>query len=140
MPANPYVQKGGPVPTLPRLYEAFRRGFYGLGRDLLNETPHPAERRMYQAGARRARAEPDLFDQKGDCDVTKPHYWMGPPPTNCDVSKKPIVDVFIDGATTLGAWGFLLPEVHARVGRGLGTGRGQKYEKQADGRWLKTEG
>ena len=36
--------------------------------------------------------------------------------------------------------GMMTPASHDYYGRGLGTGYGQKYMKQADGKWLKVEG
>lgn len=55
--------------------------------------------------------------------------WTGSVPDKCDTCGAPIDGEFYDAATKMGP------------GRGrVGPGRGQKYEKQADGRWLKTEG
>lgn len=67
-------------------------------------------------------------------------YWIGIAPTKCDITGLPVIDTFIDGATIHGPWGFMIPETHKTFGRGLGTGKGQRYEKQSDGRWIKTEG
>jgi hypothetical protein len=67
-------------------------------------------------------------------------YWMGPAPEKCDLCSTPITKVFIDGATSHGPWGNMCPTCHAFDGRGLGVGRGQKYQKQADGRWQKVGG
>ncbi len=67
-------------------------------------------------------------------------YWIGEAPTECDVSMKPITNTFIDGRMKRGSWAIMHPDVHADVGVGLGMGLGQKFTKQADGRWLKTEG
>lgn len=39
-----------------------------------------------------------------------------------------------------GPWGNLCAECFRGNGCRLGTGRGQKYEKQADGRWIKVGG
>lgn len=66
-------------------------------------------------------------------------YWTGPVGTADDFGIK-ITDTIIDGKTTMGPWALMTPETHARMGCGLGTGRGQKYVKQADGKWLKVEG
>jgi hypothetical protein len=66
-------------------------------------------------------------------------YWTGPIGPNDDFDA-PIGDTFIDGKTTIGPWGIMTPANHERLGVGLGTGRGQKYVKQTDGRWLKVEG
>ena len=65
--------------------------------------------------------------------------WVGKPPEKCDICSEPIKDVFIDGQTDWGPWGNMCPECHALHGRGLGTGRGQKYEKQED-QWVKVAG
>ncbi len=67
-------------------------------------------------------------------------YWMGPAPTKCDVSGADITDRFIDGKILGGPWANMCPAVHQMAGCGLGTGRGQEYTKQSDGRWLKTGG
>lgn len=69
-----------------------------------------------------------------------PNYWTGKPPAKCDVYGTPITDTFIDGATRMGPWANMHPDTHADVGLGLGTGRGQKYQRQLDGRWMKVEG
>ena len=52
-----------------------------------------------------------------------------------------IVAEFIDGKSAYGPWGFMTPSSWRRHGVGrLGTGFGQRYERQADGSWLKVEG
>jgi hypothetical protein len=51
------------------------------------------------------------------------------------------VGVMIDGKTKMGPWANMTPTSWKRYGIGrLGTGYGQKYHRQADGRWLKVEG
>jgi hypothetical protein len=67
-------------------------------------------------------------------------YWQGATPKHCDICKSPIDNVFIDGAIITGAWANMDEKCYNVFGRGLGTGLGQKYEKQVDGRWLKVEG
>jgi hypothetical protein len=68
-------------------------------------------------------------------------YWLGTPPTICDLCQRPLADTFIDGAVKpQGSWGNLDLACHRKFGVGLGTGKGQMYKRQADGRWLKTEG
>jgi hypothetical protein len=64
---------------------------------------------------------------------------MGNVPT-CDDFKKPIEDEFVDGKTRMGPWAFMTPSSYRMYGVGLGLGRGQRYEKQDDGKWLKVEG
>ena len=66
-------------------------------------------------------------------------YYVGPP-TDCDICRDKITDVFYDCATVMGPWGNLCPDCFERYSYGLGTGRGQKYNKQGNGRWLKTAG
>lgn len=70
-----------------------------------------------------------------------PVYWTAPV-GGFDDFDAPITDTFIDGKTTDGPWALMTPDSWAKYGayKVLGTGRGQKYVKQADGRWLKTEG
>lgn len=63
-------------------------------------------------------------------------YWVGTVDVNDDLGV-PIDDVFIDGRTIFGPWGRMAPATHKQIGCGLGSGRGQMYQKQPDGRWLK---
>jgi hypothetical protein len=67
-------------------------------------------------------------------------YWTGPAPTQCDICTAPITDAFIDGKTRMGPWANMCRKCHVHLGVGLGTGKGQHYVKQPDGRWLKTQG
>lgn len=64
--------------------------------------------------------------------------WQGSVPLKCDLSGEPITDTFIDGAIRNGSWGLLCPSCHELYGIGLGIGRGQRYGKLSDGRWIKT--
>ena len=66
-------------------------------------------------------------------------YWTGDPPAKDDFGD-PITKEFIDGMTKIGPWAFMTPASFRKRGVGLGTGRGQRYEKQKDGKWLKVEG
>lgn len=66
------------------------------------------------------------------------HYHLGHPPVKCELTDRPITDTFIDGRTINGNWCYMHPDTHASRGIGLGIGKGQKFEKQQDGRWLKT--
>ena len=65
-------------------------------------------------------------------------FWAGSAPIECDVCRRPILVVFIDGATKSGPWANMDPACHQRIGVGLGIGKGQRYEMQPDGRWLNT--
>lgn len=53
-----------------------------------------------------------------------------------------ITNSFVDGKTIHGPWGIMASgQSFAINGCGrLGTGYGQRYEKQKDGRWMKVEG
>lgn len=69
-------------------------------------------------------------------------FWMGSVPSNCDACSMELTDKFYDAKTKFGPWGNLCPACHTN-GPGLGkvgTGLGQGYTKQDDGRWLKTAG
>lgn len=69
-------------------------------------------------------------------------YWAGSNITGCQTCFTPIEKVFYDGRTLSGVWGIMCPTCWT-FGPGVGVcgiGFGQKYEKQGDGRWLKTEG
>jgi len=67
-------------------------------------------------------------------------FWMGQAPKNCDICGDKVTNTFVDGKTKFGPWGFMCPHCHNDAGYGVGTARGQKYTRQADGRWLKTGG
>lgn len=72
-------------------------------------------------------------------DVT---YWLSKVPDLDDLGN-PIHDEFIDGRVAIGkqtGWGLFIPTAYAVLGGTLGTGRGQRYKKQPDGKWLKVEG
>lgn len=69
-------------------------------------------------------------------------YWISPVPEKCDTCTTPIVGIFYDGKTTVGPWACMCPScfyMGPGVGK-LGTGFGQEYKKQPDGRWKKTGG
>jgi len=70
----------------------------------------------------------------------KPRYWMGLIGDKDDFGA-PIGDEFIDGKTRMGPWANMSLESWKRYGLNrLGLGWGQRYRKQADGKWLKVEG
>lgn len=58
----------------------------------------------------------------------------------CDLCGAYLDREFIDGATAMGPRAILCPSCHRSVGRGLGTGKGQRYELGPKGTWYKTEG
>jgi hypothetical protein len=65
--------------------------------------------------------------------------WIGTVPERDDFDD-PITTTFIDGRTVMGPWAIMTPRTHKMRGVGLGTGRGQRYVKEADGTWYKVEG
>lgn len=65
-------------------------------------------------------------------------YWHGEVKT-CNICKEKLSDVMYDSNTRMG-WANTCEACFREYGTGLGTGRGQKYERQADDRWLKTAG
>lgn len=54
--------------------------------------------------------------------------WLGGVPKKDDFGET-ITDEFIDGKTTLGAWGLMTPSSYRRFGIGIRTGLGQRYKK-----------
>ena len=77
--------------------------------------------------------------------MSQPKYWIGRVRATDDFGV-PIENIFYDARTFLGPWATMAPssfELH-RLGTdeasSLGTGKGQRYERQPDGRWLKTGG
>lgn len=69
-----------------------------------------------------------------------PIYWCGPLSDNCQLSGKPFGDTMYDANLPGVGWGNFNEETFNSRGGRLGTGFGQKYEKQSDGRWLKVAG
>jgi hypothetical protein len=68
--------------------------------------------------------------------------WGGPAPTRSDFGEV-IVAEFIDGKMSGrgGAWAIFAPRSWQRFGCGrFGEGYGQRYRKDAEGRWVKVEG
>lgn len=83
----------------------------------------------------------DVLDFKAN--APKPVYWVNSPGAMldvCDMCKGSFGSVMYDARTRTGQWGNLCQACFRRYGSGLGTGKGQMYTKQADGRWLKTGG
>lgn len=67
-------------------------------------------------------------------------YWIGDVGPKDDFGAN-IDKVFYDGRTRQGPWAIMCVKSWRAYGVGkTGTGYGQRYEKQEDGRWLKVEG
>lgn len=72
---------------------------------------------------------------------TRKVYWLGT--VKEDDFGRIITNCFIDGKTTFkgNPWAIMTPDSWFEHGYGkLGTGYGQRYVRQADGRFLKVEG
>lgn len=67
-------------------------------------------------------------------------YWCGDPPPACQLSGAPFNGVMYDANLPGVGWGNFNEATFKRYGGRLGTGFGQKYEQQADGRWKKVAG
>jgi hypothetical protein len=70
----------------------------------------------------------------------EPVYWIGEIPTRCDICGAKMQHKMVDARTRNGQWGLIDLKCHAAHGVGVGKGKGQVYERQPDGRWLKIEG
>jgi hypothetical protein len=73
--------------------------------------------------------------------ITMPRekYWIGTIGEKDDFNC-PILNEFVDGKTRHGPWAIMAPASYKIYGMGLGLGRGQRYKKQENGKWLKVEG
>lgn len=71
--------------------------------------------------------------------MSKPRYWSGRVRDRDDFGS-PITTVFFDAKTIHGPWAIMSPASFRKFGGTLGTGLGQQYTRQPDGRWLKTGG
>lgn len=59
----------------------------------------------------------------------------------CDVCETSLTTEYVDGATMLGPWANMCPACFSMYGRGIGTGRGQRYERVTiNDKWQKTAG
>jgi hypothetical protein len=74
--------------------------------------------------------------------MTEPvkRYWQGAAPLTCDLCHEPVTTSFSDAKTFMGPWACMCSDCASRQHIVHGIGRGQRYERQSDGRWLKVEG
>lgn len=73
--------------------------------------------------------------------MSQKRYWLGDPPMRCDINTSHrIKDEFVDGRTRMGPWANMCPSCARTIGVGLGTGKGQRYQREPDGRFAKVEG
>jgi hypothetical protein len=61
--------------------------------------------------------------------------WNGE--TVCSICRTEPEKVLYDAQTKSGLWAVLCQRCFSAYGIGLGTGKGQKYEKQPDGQFVK---
>jgi hypothetical protein len=73
--------------------------------------------------------------------MSDPVYWLSPVGERDDFGRL-YGGVMYDAATTAGSWACMseISWIMHRRYTTLGMGLGQRFEKQGDGRWLKTEG
>lgn len=84
--------------------------------------------------AARAELAQTLFAPRGTPPPANPKAkrWTGPIP-NCDFCGRPGSDGgFVDGKTSLGSWAHMCLRCYAAHGVGLGTGRGQEYDRTGE--------
>ncbi len=66
-------------------------------------------------------------------------YWSGDS-GDCDFCQQTLTTEFIDGKTVAGPWAKMCPLCALDFGVGVGTGKGQVYQRQANGAWKKVRG
>lgn len=69
----------------------------------------------------------------------RPVYWCGEVDV-CDVCGRKFLGTMYDASVPGVAWGNLCQRCFDDYGCSLGIGRGQRYDVQLDGRWLKVGG
>ena len=72
--------------------------------------------------------------------MTSQVFWLSPLEDKCQLYGIPFFGVMYDANLPGYGWGNYCEMAFWQRGGTLGTGRGQKYEKQSDGRWLKVAG
>lgn len=63
--------------------------------------------------------------------------WSGDDPTICQICLDEITEAFVDGKTRNGSWAILCPICALLEGCQLGLGKGQLYELQENGPYIK---
>lgn len=81
----------------------------------------------------------DVLNHKHGTPEKKAVYYTGAP-DKCDTCDKPFGNIMYDAAIPGSSWGNMCKSCFKMYGCSTGTGLGQEYTKQADGRWLKTAG
>ncbi len=82
----------------------------------------------------------DVLAMKKRDEEAKNVYWLSPLTGNCQLCNGPYNKTMYDANLRGVGWGNFCHSCFTDHRGTLGTGRGQKYTKQADGRWLKVGG
>lgn len=76
--------------------------------------------------------------------MAQPVYWVGSLSPECQLCDGPYNGIMYDSNIRVAphrrSWGNWCQKCHADHGGMLGTGLGQKYAQQEDGKWLKVAG
>jgi hypothetical protein len=72
--------------------------------------------------------------------MPKPVYWIGEIPEGCQLTGRSFNGTIYDAKLPRFGWGVWNQETFEAEAGSLGTGLGQKYHLQDDGRWLKVAG
>jgi len=70
--------------------------------------------------------------------MTQKKYWIGTPPTTCQLCEGPIGNKFYDAATRRG-WAYMCASCFPLYNGHLGLGSAQRYEREGE-RFVKTGG
>jgi hypothetical protein len=70
--------------------------------------------------------------------MPKDRYWLSP--AKCDVCNNTTMPQMVDGKTHQGPWALMCGPCYKVLGVGIGQGNGQLYDRQSDGKYLKTAG
>lgn len=82
----------------------------------------------------------DRVEKRREGTKTMPRKTYINPPKHCDLCRTPISKSFVDGATKMGPWANMCLDCHRMQGRGLGLGKGQQYQNDGNGTFVKIAG
>lgn len=73
--------------------------------------------------------------------MPKKVYWLGHLSDACQLCERPYNGIMYDCSLPQnGMWANICQICFRKTGSALGVGRGQEYQRQKDGRWLKVKG